>query len=139
MGNYVNNKEIMAEMILYKETGKISDRLGEMYFLICSNLSQKSSFCNYTWREDMVADAVLTIVKYGKSFDPEKSNNPFGYISKIAKNAFIAYIKKQNRHSDIKQSLFDNKHLIDEDSFYSYQSLNYEDLLDRPSTNDPND
>ena len=80
MANYVNNKEIMVEMIEYRRTGVISERLGEMYYLIASNLANKSNFIGYTWKDDMIADAVLTCVKYCKNFNPEKSNNPFGYI-----------------------------------------------------------
>lgn len=125
MANYVNNKEIMEEMRKYKESGKISERLGEVYYLIAMNLSNRSNYIGYTWKDDMVAEAVLTCVKYCKNFDPDKSDNPFGYISKICNNAFLTYIKKQNRHGDIKQRLFDVKDMIDENSFFSYTSIDY--------------
>ena len=122
MAKYVKNKDLLVEMKKYRESGEISEELGRMYMLIASNLSNKSNFIGYTWREEMVADAVLTCCKYGKNFDPEKGKNPFAYITRICYNAMVTYIKKQNRHGTIKQSLYDNKDLVDEDTFFSYSS-----------------
>ena len=131
MANYVNNKDLLKEFIKYRESGIIGEALGGMYLLIARNMANKSSFIGYTWREEMISEAVLTCCKYCKNFDPAKSNNPFGYISMVCKNAFLNYIKKQNRHGDIKKSLYDNKNLVDEDTFFTYSSINYEDLKNK--------
>ena len=50
----------------------------------------------------MVCEGVLAFLRFGKSFNPEISNNAFAYISMACYRAFIAYIKKQKKHSKIK-------------------------------------
>jgi len=126
--HYVNNKEMLEEFRKYKETGKISNELGDMFVKIAKNLANKPNFIGYTWKEEMIGEAVLTCIKYSKNFDPDKSNNPFGYISRFCYNAFVEYIKKQKKHSSIKETLYDNKELVDHDQFYSYKSIDYTTL-----------
>ena len=128
---YVKNKEMLEQLRLYKKSGKISETLGEMFLLIARNLSNKSNFGGYTWKEEMISEAVLTCVKYCKNFDPEKSNNPFAYFTKYCYNSFIGYIKKQNKHGSIKQTLYDNKELVETDNFYTYKSIDYTDLRNK--------
>jgi len=129
--HYVSNKEMLEEFRKYKKTGKISNRLGEMFLLIATNLANRSNFIGYTWKDDMIGEAVLTCIKYSKNFDPDKSNNPWGYISRFCQNSFIEYIKKQKNHSHIKEVLYDNKELVDHDQFYSYKSIDYTDLTNK--------
>jgi len=101
-GYYIRNSDLLPEIVKYKENGCASESLGKMLMTIASNFSSKGSFSGYTWREDMVSDAVLTCLKYLKNFDEKKSQNAFGYITQICKNAFLTYIKDQNKHSVIK-------------------------------------
>lgn len=107
--HYVKNKDLMPEIVAYRETGLCSEKLGGMFLLIARNLSNKGNFINYTWKDDMIQEAVLTCVKYSKNFNPEKSNNPFAYVTTICKNAFVNYINKQNRHSTIKDKCYNMK------------------------------
>jgi DNA-directed RNA polymerase specialized sigma subunit len=128
---YVKNKEMLEELRKYKATGKQSEKLGEMFLLIARNLSNKNNFAGYTWKEEMISEAVITCVKYCKNFDPEKGNNPFAYFTRYCYNSFIGYIKKQNRHGEMKQTLYDKKDRVRTDSFYSYKSIDYTDFVDK--------
>jgi DNA-directed RNA polymerase specialized sigma24 family protein len=101
-GDYVKNKDLKLELITYKQTGIVSERLGGMLMTIARNYCTKGNFSGYTWKQDMISDAVLSCMKYMKNFNEEKSSNAFAYITKICHNAFIAHIKKQNKHSEIK-------------------------------------
>jgi DNA-directed RNA polymerase specialized sigma subunit len=103
---YINNTDILRELKEYRKTGKMSEKLGEYVMMIAKNLSSKGSFSGYSWKDDMCSEAVLTCVKYLHNFDPEKSNNPFAYITACCKNAFISYIKAQNKHGEIKNILY---------------------------------
>ncbi|GAG10371.1 unnamed protein product [marine sediment metagenome] len=108
MAHYVVNKELLAEVIQFKEDGFMSEELGNMITMIAQNLANKGNFAGYTWKRDMIGEAVLTCVKYLKNFNPEKSTNPFAYITTICRNAFINYIRKQKRHSYIKDNCYKN-------------------------------
>lgn len=107
--NYVNNGELLLEIDDYQSTDVMSERLGEILLNIANQYSSKGNFSGYTWREDMVGEAVLTCVKYLKNFNREKSNNPFAYITQICYNSFVNYIKTQRKHSTIKDSLYKNE------------------------------
>ena len=108
--NYVNNKELLQEIDDFQQTEVMSERLGEILLNIAEQYSSKGNFSGYTWRDDMVGEAVLTCVKYLKNFNREKSNNPFSYITQICYNSFVNYIKIQKKHSTIKDSLY-KKHI----------------------------
>ena len=109
---YVKNKDLLEEIRKYKEDlrngkDKMSENLGVMIMLIANGLAQKPNFSGYTWIEDMKAEAVFTVVKYLRNFDPEKSQNAFAYVTTICMRAFIAYLNKQKKHSKIKNDLFE--------------------------------
>ena len=112
---YVLNKDLIPEIIKFKKTckydenekyimgsGKISQELGKMIWLIANGMSKKSNFYGYTWREDMVGSAILTVCKYLHNFNLEKSQNPFAYISTITTRAFLQYIAYSKKHGKIK-------------------------------------
>lgn len=127
--HYVNNKEMLEELIEYKKTNVISPELGKMLLAIANNYSNKGSFINYTWREDMVADAVLTCVKYIHNFNPDKSKNPFAYFTTVCRNAFLNFIKKQKKHSVIKDVCYRNSYVLqerDKGFFLTLKGIDYE-------------
>lgn len=127
--NYVTNKEILVHVETWQETGVMPEELGEAFLIIANNLSNKSNFIGYTWKDEMIAEAVFTCVKYFGNFDPKKSNNPFAYITRICYNSFVNSIKKQNKHGKMKQDLYDTKDDISHESFFTYKSIDYTELL----------
>jgi len=100
--NYVNNSELLKEVILFKLNGVASEELGKMLLDIANHYTTKGNFSGYTWKKDMVGDAVLTCLKYLRSFNPDKSDNAFAYVTQICKNSFKAYIKVQKKHMEIR-------------------------------------
>lgn len=120
---YIRNKDLLHELKKYKESGVIEEKLGLMIRQIAINYSNRGNFASYTWKEDMVSDAILICFKYMNNFDPEKQKNPnpFSYFTTIIHNAFVNYIKKQKKHSDIKDICYKQCYLIDEEnSLYHY-------------------
>lgn len=103
---YLNNKELILELVKFKELGVASEELGIMFLQVANGLSDRSNFSGYTWKHDMVGEAVLTCIKYGRNFDESKSNNAFAYISSICYKSFIGYLNKQKKHSNIKDLCF---------------------------------
>jgi len=128
--HYVKNKDLLVEIDKYKTTGKISEELGRMITAIASNYSDKGSFSGYSWKRDMICDAVFTCVKYIHNFDPDKQKhpNPFAYITTICHNAFVNYIRKQNKHSKIKDICYNRVSVLIENDSYMEKGINYENL-----------
>jgi len=128
---YVTNGELLPEIIKYKESGIMSEELGIMITDIAQNYSKKGSFFGYTWRDDMISEAILTCVKYLHNFNPDKQKtpNPFAYITIICHRAFVNYIKKQKRHSSIKDICYKNEYMLEKEDTY-IKGIDYTILKD---------
>jgi hypothetical protein len=127
--NYIENEDLIKEIKKFKETGKFSEKLGEMILLISRNYSNLGSFNGYTWKDDMIGEAVLTCLKYLHNFDLEKENpNPFAYIGTIVHRSFVNYIKKQSKHSFIKDYCFKNSSLLGDEEYFCIKAINYESM-----------
>jgi hypothetical protein len=94
---YVDPKEFDKEIMDYYTSGNISNLLAEMISKISHKLSYASNFINYSYREEMVGDGIVRMMKalLAKKYDREKASNPFSYFTKIAFNAFRNRIKKE--------------------------------------------
>lgn len=118
--NYVNNKEFYASIIEYREKvieanklgvdkPEIPRYIGECIMKISTNLAKKPKFANYSYKDEMILDAIEDCIKaintIGepndtggiKGFDPDKTNNPFAYFTQIAFNAFRRRLNEESR------------------------------------------
>ena len=133
--HYVNNKELLEAMIVYRskveksyketfnkdlteqprqERGKrwegkppIPNYLGDCFLKIATHLSYKPNFVNYMFREDMISDGIENCVQYIHNFDPEKSKNPFAYFTQVIHFAFVRRIQKEKKQLDIKTKIIE--------------------------------
>lgn len=108
---YVDNEKLLGELRTYSETGIQTEELGKMFLLIAKRYSEKGSFSGYTYKDDMICEAVLTCLKYMHNFDLNKSN-PFAYFSRVVHNSFLNYISQQKKHSKIKDICYKNVDFI---------------------------
>jgi len=143
--HYVNNKEFLEALIIYrsqveraKQNGqpkpRITNYLGECFLKIATHLSYKPNFVNYMFRDDMISDGVENCVQYIHNFNPEKSTNPFAYFTQIIHYAFLRRIQKEKKQLDIKTKIiertgFDEVMMID-DSLLSGHSSDYNTIKD---------
>lgn len=81
--------------------GKPSEILGTMFKQIANNLTTSPCFMNYSFTDDMVGDALLNMTRYANRYNPEKSKNIFSYFTKIAFNASIVRLKKEEKSRNI--------------------------------------
>jgi len=139
---YIDNKFFFEEMKKYKAAyalaqtenktlPRIPNYIGECFFKIANKLSNRPNFINYSYKEEMIGDAIENCINYVNSFDPEKSNNPFAYFTQIVWNSFIHRIQKEKRQQYIKYKsmnnmIINNEHFVGDDNFYSISPENYE-------------
>ncbi len=116
--HYVNNKELLQALIVYREKvahakendlpkPRITNYLGECFLKIATHLSYKPNFVNYMFRDDMISDGIENCVQYIHNFDPEKSRNPFAYFTQIIHYAFLRRIQKEKKQLDIKNKIIE--------------------------------
>jgi hypothetical protein len=86
----------------------------ESVIKICENYSRKFNFYQYSFREDMVGDAIANIIKYLDRFDlSNPKQNPFQYISKSAFRSFIRRISIEEHQSLVKHRVIMNSGILD--------------------------
>ena len=108
---YLNNKELLAALVVSNDKGRMSDTLAVMLQKLCDRYSTRGNFVNYSYREDMVGYAMLMLVRTWKSFDATKGSNPFAFFTQCIKNSFIQYLNQEKRHRDIRDTLISQQGL----------------------------
>lgn len=84
----------------------ISNYIGQAILMICNNLSKRYNFGSYTYRDEMVSEGLKDCVKGVSSFNPNKTNNPYGFFTMIAWNAFVRVILAEKKQTYIKHKNF---------------------------------
>jgi hypothetical protein len=121
--HYVDNKKFFTEMVKYSssiklavDTGKpkpqVSDYIGECIWKIAEKLSHLHQFRKYPFRDELVQEAILNCLQYIDNFDPEKSNNPFAYFTRICWFAFLRRIEKEKKYLYTKYKSIENTEIF---------------------------
>jgi len=116
--HYVNNAQFSASVVEYVLAAKAAEAAGEpipvvtdyiasCFLKIAEGLSHKANFVRYTYREEMMMDAVEDCLKRIKNFNVETKTrtgkpNAFAYFTQISWYAFLRRIEKEKRQQDIK-------------------------------------
>ena len=103
--NYINNKEMHAELVQCRETGELSDKAADAFMQIVMNYSKKNRFFGYSYLEEMQGEALATMCEKWDRYDPTRTQNPFAYFTQIAHNCFIAQLNKEKRHQRIRDEI----------------------------------
>ena len=131
---YVSSKIFRQQLEKYYEDDIMSNELALNVVKIAEGLSYNYRFINYTWKDEMVGDAILKMYAAleDKKFKIESDYNPFSYFNQIAWNAFSNRIKKENRQheglEEYKQMVYEN-----EMSESSHGSIYIRPMLDHDS------
>lgn len=118
--HYINNEEFLKSLLLYKKNVRKAKRdkvdkpvipnyIGECFMKIAERLATKPNFANYSFRDEMIGDAIENCLMYFENFDPKKSKNPFAYFTQIVFYAFLRRIAKENKNQYVKYKIFENQ------------------------------
>jgi len=116
--HYVNNKEFSQAVVNYctaaaeaknsnQEIPIVPDYIASCFLKIAEGLSHKSNFIRYTYREEMVMDAVENCLKAIENYNVEAATrtglpNAFAYFTQISWYAFLRRIAKEKKQQDVK-------------------------------------
>ena len=116
--HYINNKEFSWAVVEYVKTaneakaaGKtvpvVTDYVAQCFLKISEGLSHRPNFVRYTYREEMVMDAVENCLRAINNYNIETATrtgkpNAFSYFTQICYFAFIRRIAKEKKQQDIK-------------------------------------
>ena len=114
--HYVNSREFEDAIRKYYKNGEMTEYLADSIRRIAYGLSFAPNFINYSYRDEMIGDAVVKMyqaLKY-KKFHLDKGFSPFSYFTTIAFHAFISRIKKEKKYHQL---------IVD------YRERHYDDLI----------
>jgi|TARA_B100001939_G_scaffold98989_1_gene85282 hypothetical protein len=116
--HYVNNAQFSTSVVDYVQTVRkakkankkipiVPDYIAECFLKIAEGLSHKSNFVRYTYREEMVMDAVENCLKAIENYNIEAATrtgkpNAFAYFTQISWYAFLRRIEREKKQQDIK-------------------------------------
>ena len=116
--HYVNNKEFSQAVVDYCLTVEeakanktqlpiVTDYIASCFLRISEGLSHKSNFIRYTYREEMVMDAVENCLRAIENYNIEAATrtglpNAFAYFTQISWYAFLRRIAKEKKQQEIK-------------------------------------
>ena len=107
--NYIDRTELHSEMKAYKDTGVISERLGQFFITMVDHILGHSNFRNYTVdiKEEMRSHALLLLVKYSHNCDAYQrdARQVFNYLSTVIFNAFKQTLQKYYKQQNLKREL----------------------------------
>lgn len=127
--HYVNNAEFSQSVVDYVTTvneakeskieiPKVPDYVAQCFLRIAEGLSHKSNFIRYTYREEMVMDAVENCLKAINNYDIAAATrtgkpNAFAYFTQITWYAFLRRIAKEKKQQEIKIKFIANSGVED--------------------------
>lgn len=116
--HYVNNADFSQAVVDYvthvqeekakgNPTPVVTNYIAECFLKISEGLSHKANFVRYTYREEMVMDAVENCLKAIENYNLDTATrtgkpNAFAYFTQISWYAFLRRIEKEKRQQDIK-------------------------------------
>lgn len=116
--HYIDNQAFLEALLEHREAvqlakannqemPRISNYLGDCFIKIARHLSYKSNFINYSYKDEMISDAIENCLAVVNNFDPAKSKNPFAYFTQITFFAFVRRIQKEKKQMQTKWRYID--------------------------------
>ena len=122
--HYVDNAKFSSAVVDYctiveearkenDEIPKVPDYVAHCFLRIDEGLSHKANFIRYTYREEMVMDAVENCLKAIGNYNLEAATrsgkpNAFAYFTQITWYAFLRRIAKEKKQQSIKTKYIAN-------------------------------
>ena len=116
--HYVNNADFSQAVVDYVKSATeaieagntkpvVTNYIAQCFLKIAEGLSHKVNFVRYTYREEMVMDAVENCLKAIENYNIEAATrtgkpNAFAYFTQISWYAFLRRIEKEKKQQDVK-------------------------------------
>ena len=127
--HYVNNRDFSEAVYDYAKSALqartddialpiVSNYIATCFIKIAEGLSHRPNFVRYTYREEMVMDAVENCLRAIGNYNIEAATrtgkpNAFSYFTQIAYFAFIRRIVKEKKQADIKFKFMEQANIED--------------------------
>jgi len=122
---YLNNGRLLEHIGLSKEKWEVAKKkakdpdklpsaasimtpeLVKMIMMLVERYAQRANWRGYTYIEDMKSEALLSLLNGTLKFNPEKSKNPFGYMTQIVTHSFLTTLDKEKKVRRIRDDMLE--------------------------------
>jgi hypothetical protein len=141
MSHYISNKEFTSAIVEYieqcalaeqegKEIPQIPNSIARQFMALANKLGSRYNFAGYTFRDEMVSNAILACCTKIRKFDIRVSSNAFAYFTNVCWRAMVDVINYEEKMSYIKAKSFSG---VDFDEMM--QDVDINDFVDPISGN----
>jgi hypothetical protein len=102
---YLSNSRLLPAVLSAKASGKINNELASMLMMLARKYAQRPCFNNYSYKEDMISEALTNLCQNALKFNPEKSSNPFSYYTSCIHSSFLQFLNVETKHRRIRDQL----------------------------------
>ena len=117
MANYISNKEFTQAIVEYinecneleaqgKEIKQIPIPIARQFDVLATKLGSRYNFAGYSFRDEMVANALYACCRSVRKFNAAISSNAFAYFTNVCWRARVDIINEVAKNSYIKAKSF---------------------------------
>ncbi len=88
------------------ESGRITPRLAKMMMMLVDRYAKKRNWRDYSYRDEMKAQALVQLSQVGLQFNEAKSDNPFSFYTTTIHHAFIRVWNAEKKVQNIRDDLW---------------------------------
>lgn len=139
--HYIDNKKFYADIVEYKNRCREAEANGKpkpeiplscskAIIDIATNVCKHPRFFNYSYKDEMISDAIFDCIKGFEVFDETRFKNPHAFFTQCCWNANRQRIKNERKQQYVKYKSFEtdvilssNANLIEFDSPLEQKSM----------------
>lgn len=106
--HYVDNAVFNQEMIVWvkecedafdkgEQRPQVTNSIAEKIIKVCEGTAYRHNFNQYTYADEFALDAIENCVRYAHKFDYVNYKSPYSYFSRIAWQACVRRIQKEDK------------------------------------------
>jgi hypothetical protein len=111
--DYVSNAKMFEAIMEYQkqcnsarelqiDIPRVPKYIGECFIEIATRYASKPNFYGYSYRDEMIADAIEACLKAIHGFKSERSQNPFAFFTTTVYYAFLQRIAAEKKQHAVK-------------------------------------
>ena len=98
----ITGKNLADAVKWAQQKHRVPKQLAIFMMHLAETYAERSSYRGYTFKEDMIQEGVHAMLGGFKSFDCNRSDNVFAYLTILCKSGFMRFISQERKQSDLK-------------------------------------
>lgn len=84
---------------------RLEDYIGDCLMRIAEGVGKRWNFAKYSWRDEMVGDAIVACTRAIDKFDVHQFSNPLAYFTQCTVYAFLARLQQEENQTYTKYKM----------------------------------